>query len=152
MDHIATIVAIAFWFLLLSGGVLIALSGNRPAQRFLGAILGAALFTAVTDMFLPKALAAYAYFVVDGTLLVIAVYYVLQLEDYWPIWFAGFHSIAVAGQIARLAYSGPLPSIYVDLAGFWSVPAVLTMVIGVYMDGRFRQSQLQGRDTQFAGS
>lgn len=140
MDQIATFVATSFWALLLSGGVLITLSGDRPAQRFLGAILAATILTAITDIFLPKTFESYAYLMVDAMLLIIVLYYVMQLENYWPIWFAGFHSIAVASQISRLAHAGPLPSIYVDLAGFWSVPALLAMVIGVYLDGRLSKS------------
>lgn len=138
MNPIAVVLVIAFWVLLLSGGALIALSGDRPAQRFLGAIMGATVFTAMADTLLPKVLAAYAYLAIDGTLLAITFFYVFRLQRYWPIWFAGFHSIAVASQISRLAYSVSTPSIYVDLAGFWSIPAFLVLVIGVNLDRRIR--------------
>lgn len=136
MSEIAAIVAIAFWVLLFSGGALIALSGDRSAQCFLGAILVATILTAATDTIIPKPLAAYVYLAIDSTLLAIAFYYVLTSVRYWPIWFAGFHSIAVAGQITRIIYAGPLPSINVDLAGFWSIPALIVFVIGVQRDRR----------------
>ena len=132
--------------MLFSSGVLIALSGNRPAQRFLIAILGATVLSAASDILLPKAITAHAYLAIDAMLLAIALYFVLRTTSYWPIWFAGFHSIAVASEIARLAYSGPMPGIYLDLAGFWSVPALLSMVMGINMDRHYQQAQFRKRN------
>lgn len=134
MDKIVAAVAIAFWVLLLAGGALIVMSGNRSAQNFLGAILGATILTAVTDAFIPFYLAWYAYLAIDGTLLAIVLCYVVKSNVYWPIWFAGFHSIAVASQVSQLIFSGKVIGPYVDFAGFWSIPALVAMVWGVSLD------------------
>lgn len=139
MDQSAAVVATAFWVLLLSGGILIALSGNRPAQRFLGAIVLATLLSAATDLILPKSISAYAYLMIDTALLALALIFVIKLDSYWPIWFAGFHSITVGSEISRLIYSGPFPSIYLDVAGFWSIPAFVAMAVGVNLD-KYRQN------------
>ena len=130
----ATVVAVAFWALLLSAGILITLSGNRSAQRFLMAVVGATVLTAAAVVFLPSATVAYAFLVVNGVLLGTALYFLLKLDRYWPIWFAGFHSIAVASELSRLAFSGSVSEMYANLAGFWSVPALVAMAWGVSLD------------------
>lgn len=134
MSLLASIVALGFWLLLLSAGALIALSGNRPAQQFLTTVILATVVTAMAAAFLPSADAAYAYFVIDGALLGVALYFVLTLDRYWPIWFAGFHSVAVASELSRFAFPVPVPEMYANLAGFWSVPALLATALGVSRD------------------
>ena len=79
------LVAIAFWTLVLSGSAIVALSKDRSAQRFLGAILAATGCTTAADMMIPAALTIYAYLAIDGLLLAVALFYVVRIDNYWPI-------------------------------------------------------------------
>ena len=137
MGLVAVIGAIAFWLLLLTGGTLVALSGIRPAQVFLVAILTATILTTITDTIILKSVAPYAYFAIDGFLLAFAIYCVITVNSYWPIWFAGFHAITVVCEISRLMLPGSFPELYADLGGFCSVLAFLAMVFGIASDRHF---------------
>ena len=130
------IAAIDFWALLLSAGILIVFSGDRPARKFLGAILAATMLTLVVDLSFAGAVAPLAYLAIDGVLLGVAGWYVLKIDAFWPIWFAGFQLITVASEVARLAFSGAIPEMYANVAGFWAIPALLTMAVGVMRDRR----------------
>jgi hypothetical protein len=128
--------AVAFWILLISAGLLICINGPAVARRFLGLIILASIGTAAVDLLVSAALAPYAYLTIDGLLLIAAVIYVLKERVFWPMWFAGFQMIAVVSHSARLILSGPIPAMYAQLAGFWAVPALISMAIGTVMDRR----------------
>jgi hypothetical protein len=65
----------------------------------------------------------------------------LRAESYWPMWFTGFHSIAVATGLARFTFPVSVPQIYIDAAGFWALPALGFATIGVLLD---RKAKLAG--------
>ncbi len=134
MDQIAVVIALAFWLSLLSAGALIALSGSRPAKLFFCAILAATALTTISDMSLTRETLGYAYLAIDSLLLAIAFYFVIKSSSYWPIWFSGFQSITVASELAKITHSGMQVGIYLDVAGFWSIPALISMVVGVNLD------------------
>lgn len=134
MDQIAVVIALAFWISLLSAGALIALSASRPAQFFFCAILGATALTAISDLSLSQEALGYAYIAIDSALLAIALLFVMKSSSYWPIWFSGFQSITVASEVAKITHSGMQVGMYLDVAGFWSIPALIFMVVGVNLD------------------
>lgn len=134
MDQIAVVIALAFWISLLSAGALIALSASRPAQFFFCAILGATALTAISDLRLSQEALWYSYLAIDSSLLAISLYLVMKSSSYWPIWFSGFQSITVASELAKITHSGMEVGIYLDVAGFWSIPALIFMVVGVHLD------------------
>jgi hydrogenase/urease accessory protein HupE len=57
-------------------------------------------------------------------------------QVHWPIWFCGFHSVSVASGFARFAIPTDVPTIYTNFAGFWAVPALIAVVVGVLLDRR----------------
>jgi hypothetical protein len=148
LDPLAVIVAVTFWAFLLSGGVLVALSGDRPAQRFLGAILIATLLTGATDLMIAKVIAPFAYLAIDASLLGLAIYFVVMIDRFWPVWFAGFQTITVASELSRLIFSGLSPERYADVGGFWAVPAFLSMVAGVTLDRRISTMVMADLETK----
>jgi hypothetical protein len=138
------LVAIAFWALILSSGLLIWINGSRSARQFLGLILLASLATAAIELCQIFPFKEYLYFFIDTFLLIAALKYVLKESVFWPVWFAGFQLISVTSDLTRLILSGPIPSgpipeLYEDLAGFWAAPALVTMAIGTFRDRRQRQ-------------
>lgn len=130
------LMALMFWLVLLSAGLIVAINGSRDARLFLLAILLTTAATAMVDLYGDKAVAGRTYFGIDLVLLAISIFYVVRLGVFWPIWFAGFQAITVMSEFARLALSGPIPTMYANVAAFWAVPALVTMAIGVLLDRR----------------
>ena len=123
-----------FWVLLIASALLIAINGNPTARGFLVWVVLASASTAAVDLYASASVAPYCYLIVDGMLLLIAFRHVVTQPVYWPIWFAGFQSITVASELARLILPGPLPAMYANVAGFWAVPALVTMAVGTAKD------------------
>lgn len=78
----------------------------------------------------------YAIFAVDCALLVALVAVALGSDRWFPTWFAGFHLVAVVSHLASIIAPGFAPKVYFLLQGFWSVPMLLSLVIGVALDRR----------------
>lgn len=74
--------------------------------------------------------------VVDTILLAVVLVIVAKSKRHWPIWFAGFHAVAVATGFAQLFFPNETPGIYIMMAGFWSLPALIAAAIGVFLDKR----------------
>lgn len=72
--------------------------------------------------------------IVDFVLLVALVLVVGRSDRWFPIWFTGFHLVAVISHFASILAPGFAPKIYFLLQSLWSVPMLLTLVIGVALD------------------
>ena len=71
---------------------------------------------------------------VDVVLLLCTLLLAFRSTSYWPIWFAAFQLIGVSSGFAAVMFPTQAPRIYIMLAGFWSVPALTIMTIGVVRD------------------
>lgn len=130
-------IAFAFWaltllscgFAALFGGV----DGRRIAIVYVSACLAtlAALFVQAewSRTHLPT-------FAVDLVLLVLLWRIALRSRRWFATWFAGLHLVAVVSHTASLVVTGYAFKLYFFLQGFWSVPMLLTLVIGVELDRR----------------
>jgi uncharacterized membrane-anchored protein YitT (DUF2179 family) len=78
---------------------------------------------------------------VDCATLVFAVFLVLKSNAHWPMWFCGFHMIAVATGIAQICFPNGLPANYTDTAGFWALPALGAAVAGVLFDRKLMRQR-----------
>jgi len=76
----------------------------------------------------------YAIFAVDTALLVALIAVALRSDRWFPVWFAGFHLVAVISHLASIVAPGFAPKIYFLLQGFWSVPMLFTLALGVALD------------------
>lgn len=132
------LVAIGFWALMVASYVAVLLYGEREARAFIHLVLLAALATLLAFTTLPTTDYGRAILAIDGALLVVALYFVAGVRSFWPIWFAGFHLIGVATSLARWLLPNDIPEIYGNLAGFWAIPALMTMVVVVIRDHRSR--------------
>ena len=138
------LVAIAFWALLLSSGLLIWINGSRSARQFLGLILLVSLATAAIDIYPNFSSKIYAYLLIDTFLLIAALRYVLKESVFWPVWLAGFQLISVTSHLTRLILPSLVPEMYENLAGFWAAPALVAMAIGTYRDRRQKEAAVKG--------
>ena len=78
----------------------------------------------------------YATLAVDVALLVALLAVVLRSDRWFPVWFTGFHLVAVLSHLASIAAPGFAPKVYFLLQGFWSVPMLVTLALGVALDHR----------------
>lgn len=136
------LLALCYWLIFLSAAVVVAMNGSRSARRFLGALLLATLATLAVRFTLDESQAAFGYLIIDIGLLLLVLGLALRLDVFWPMWFAGFQLITVASEFGRIILPGPVATFYGDLAGFWAVPALLSMAIGTVKD---RQEGLKER-------
>ena len=71
---------------------------------------------------------------VDLLLMVALVWLALRSSRWFPIWFAGFHLVAVASHLASAVAPGFATKIYFLLQALWSIPMLLVFAIGVTID------------------
>jgi hypothetical protein len=60
----------------------------------------------------------------------------LRSRSYWPLWVTGFHLITVAEGVASLAVPSTAKGILHAVTGFWAVPMLLAMSLGIFLDRR----------------
>lgn len=129
------LVALSFWALTLSCCSFAALFGGKSGRAiaiiYVGAVAATALATrdpkAWADPHLPA-------LIVDLALLVALMWVVSWSSRWFPTWFAGFHLVAVVSHLASVLAPGFAPKLYFLLQSLWSVPMLLTLVIGVMLD------------------
>lgn len=128
------LVAIGFWAFMIASYVAVLLYGEREARLFIHFVLLADLATLLAFITLPIAEYGRLILVIDGALLAVALYFVARAQSFWPIWFGGFHLIGVATSLARWLLPNEVPEVYGNLAGFWAIPALTSMVVTVIRD------------------
>ena len=71
---------------------------------------------------------------VDLALLGSVAWLALRTSRWFPIWFAGFHLVAVTAHLATLIAPGFATKAYFLLQAVWSVPMLLSFALGVTLD------------------
>lgn len=138
--------AVVFWLFLLSAFGLIFRFGGSTERRFVGFLLSCSFLTLVLHAILGMSASSVYVILIDALILIGALCVMAKSDAYWPIWFSGFHLIAVSTGLARILFPSSLPAIYGDAAGFWALPALLALVIGALADHSVRTSaQTQAR-------
>lgn len=112
------------------------LAGDRLDRQAAAWIVAALLGTLAATTFVADDRAILAVLVVDLVLLAAIVRVALKSVRYWPTWFAGLHLAGVTCLFAALIASPPHNETLRVFAGFWGVPALLTMVFGLFLDRR----------------
>jgi len=133
--------AVTFWTFLLPACLLVLWHGRLLERAFLAFLTCCALLTLAMSPKLGGSGHDDALFAIDVTILAVVVVIMHRSRTYWPIWFAGFQTIIVATGLARLLISGRVPEVYLDVAGFWSLPSLLVLVIGTVADSRGRRGE-----------
>ena len=110
--------------------------GGSDGRQLVWAIAFATIATLVVHQTLGLENSQPFVILIDTTLLVFCLYVAARSVYFWPIWFSGFHMVAVASGFARFAFPSELPTIYTNMAGFWAIPALLAATIGVLFDHR----------------
>ncbi len=130
------IIAILFWLLAILSCAYAFIAGGRDGKLAAIVIIAAALATMVgpeTGDWIETQLAVS---LVDTAALAAMIFITLRSKAYWTIWMTAFHLNAVATHLATLIASGFAAELYQGLSGFWAIPMLLSMVIGIYLDNR----------------
>ena len=71
---------------------------------------------------------------IDSALLIAVGWLALRTDRYWPLWFAGLQLAAVLTSLSALLMSEENRWIFQTLGGFWAIPALVVMCIGLAKD------------------
>lgn len=129
------LVALSFWVLSLACCGFAALFGGRSGRAialiYLVAVAATSLATRDPKAWADPHLPALA---VDLALLGALLWIALRSDRWFPVWFTGFHLVAVVSHLASILAPGFAPKLYFLLQSMWSVPMLLTLVIGIVLD------------------
>lgn len=125
-----------FWLFLLGALTIGWQAGDRRDRQVIVWIGTAAALSSASHMLVPGWAVPIAVGIVDLALLAILIRYALVSRHHWPMWFAGFQAAALLIGITALLF--PLDSrlLVGMISGFWAIPALLVMVIGLLADQR----------------
>lgn len=132
----SAIFLLAFWLFLLAALAAGWQAGDRHDRRIILVIGAAALGSVAANLLLPKSVALPLVAAIDVALLVVVVRYALSSARYWPMWFAAFHTASLFFSAAATVLPGMQHAIAERIAGFWSIPCLIVMVVGLIIDQR----------------
>lgn len=130
-------IAIAFWALTLLCCGFAAAWGGRDGRRVAATYVLGSLAT-VGAWFVQSdwSQTHFATLAVDAVLLVAFWWIALRSDRWFPTWITGFHLVTVLSHVASLVTPGYAFKLYFFLQGFWAVPMLIVLVIGVELDRR----------------
>lgn len=130
------VVPLVFWLLLLGALSIGWHAGDRQDRRIILIIGLATILTTIAQLtleFLPSRIAICA---IDLALLVLVFRYALQANRHWPIWFAGIQATATLLDAIAIVLPQGDRSLFSVFGGFWAIPALLILAIGLLADQR----------------
>jgi hypothetical protein len=108
-------------------------AGKAGAALFAGATAASIPLSYLTrDWTQPKT----GVILIDLALLLGLLVLVLRSRQFWPIWAAGLHLNTVVAHFARYLVPTAHNVVYEATVAAWSLPVLLSMVIGVWLDRR----------------
>ncbi len=130
------LIGLIFNLFLIVGFAIVWVFGESTERRFVCFLLLATFFTFLSNTWLGRGSARLAISAIDMSVLALAVMIALRSDRYWPVWFSGFHSLAVLSGLQSLLVSERYAAYFWAFSGFWALPAVLAMAVGIVLDDR----------------
>lgn len=128
-------IALYWAFLLTTLGLAWAL-GPGETRRSIAVIVAATVATASAQTVLDGETALAVILGIDALLLAYFVSLALRSDRYWPLWFAAFCALGVLASISAYVFPRENFAAYQNYAGFWAIPALLSLVTGTLLDSR----------------
>ena len=85
---------------------------------------------------------------IDFALFLLMTAAALRSSRHWPVWFSGFQLAAVLLGVTALLWPVEKQGIYRTLAGFFAIPALLSMALGLYLDRLVGSEELAHPDSR----
>lgn len=124
-----------FWSLLALACGYAVVTGGRDARWAVLLIVAATLLTIPALLLGPGwHRTDYGILAVDAGLLVGLYVLSLRSRRFFPLWMAGFQLVAVTSHLATLIAPHFTPPIYRALETIWSIPVIVSMVVGIAAD------------------
>lgn len=135
-------IGLLFWALTLVGCGYAASAGGRDGRWAAALIISASLLTIpATRLGEHWTRSEHGILAVDVGLLVGLYVLSLRARTFFPLWMTGFHLVAVATHLSTMLAPDFTPRVYRAMASLWAVPMTVSMVIGVALDRRSRNSR-----------
>lgn len=139
-------VAIVYSTFLLCSCLLVLWYGKLLERAFVTLLAAFSIATLALSANVGIVEAQHVLFAMDVAILVVILAIMHRSRAYWPVWFAGFHTIIVATGLAHLLFPSSIPGIYINAASFWSLPSLLVLALGTLTDHRMRMSVLRAAE------
>ncbi len=137
-------IAFIFWLMSTIACCVLLFFGIRNQKYFAFCLFAACIFTALFN-FEYGVVGSITYVIlIDACLLVLSYICMNRSCNFWPIWFASFQFITLATHFSSWVFSIENNYFMFLFAGFWAIPALLSMAIGVILDyrsGLFREEE-----------
>ncbi len=129
--------AILYWLLCLVSCGYVAYAGKKEGLLVSVFILVASLLTFLVyelDQWTTTNLIVLS---IDISLLIGLLIIAIQSDKNWLLWICSFQLIGTMTHISADIVSSVAPRVYQLVNGFWSIPLILTMVLGVFTSKAF---------------
>ena len=113
-----------------------AVAGGKTGRTGAVMIMTASVASVVAGEFGSWAHTHFPVMTIDLFLLTGFYWLALRSESYWPIWATGFHLISVISHVAVLFGDNVKQMLYYGFGAFWSLPVIMAMAIGTFLDRR----------------
>ena len=129
-------VLILFWLILICSGAVAFAYGLVFERTIAGCLVAINVISLVMSLGFPTSSLHYYSFLLDWVILLAIWFFALTSDRYWPIWFASMQTLTVVTLAIAQTQTGTPHSILLNLAGFWSLPALMMMAWGTILDWR----------------
>jgi hypothetical protein len=131
-------VLILFWFILICSGAVAFAYGLVFERTIAGCLLAINGISLIMSLGFPTSSWHYYSALLDWIILLASWCFALTSDRYWPIWFAAMQTLTVVILVIAQTQTGAPHAILLNLAGFWSLPALMMMTWGIILDWRER--------------
>jgi hypothetical protein len=137
---LSVIVFILFWLNLVCT-IVVAFAYGLVLERSMAAgLVAISVMLVFMSLIVTTDHVAYLSIISDCLILLVTWYFALTSDRYWPIWFAAMQTLTVLTLVVTPTQIGLPHFILLNLAGFWSLPALIVMTWGTILDWRERAS------------
>ena len=127
---------LVFWLFLLGALTIGWQAGDRHDRAVVLAIGAASALSAIAHLIFAEPVSLILVSATDVALLAVVTRYALRTRRHWPIWFAAFHATSLLFGAAALLFPSEERMILLLISGFWALPALVALVIGLLTDQR----------------
>lgn len=136
-------ISLIFWIMSLLGCLYVFIYGGQEGKLASFGYAAAVLFTMAIQKNGPLIEFDRGVFFID--LLFFIYLYLISIFSsyYWSLYIAGFQLAGVISHLTMLIIGSKTPKIIELFQGFWSIPIILSMVIGVFISERGRNEAFE---------
>ena len=148
LDLSFDLVGLLFWAMTLSGCSYALLVGNKEGKVASISYLITAGLSLLLHSRTPIESLDFNIFLLDTLYAIFLVIFVLKTKYYWPIWMCSFQISSLFVHIGKTFFSDIFYVTYEILQGFWSIPILFTMILGVNLNKKISDRQVNNGNNE----